>query len=101
MSAMGSAKCGGSYARLWHGQVPAAVLLWLDIVAVGSMINMVSTVAAILLLSQGSGLPVAAAVHFCPIPYNLFLLAAFWRSPQRTMATAAIALVWLCLMTLV
>lgn len=98
---MSSAEHRGYFTRRWHGEVPAAVLLWRDMLAFGSMINVGSTFVALLLLSQGSGLPVAAAVHFSPIPYNLFLFAALWRSPQRTTGTAVIAMVWLCLMTLV
>lgn len=98
---MSSAEYRGYFARRWHGQVATSVLLWRDMLAVGSAINVGSTFVALLLLSQGSGLTVAAAVHFSPIPYNLFLFAAFWRSAQRTTATAVIAMAWLCLMTLV
>lgn len=98
---MSSAAHRGYFARRWHGQVSTSVLLWRDMLAVGSVINVGSTFVALLLLSQGSGLAVAVAVHFSPVPYNLFLFAAFWRSAQRTTATAVIAMAWLCLMTLV
>jgi hypothetical protein len=52
------------------------------------------------MLSQGVHPAIAAAVHFSPVPYNAFLVAAFWRSAQRTPATGAIAVAWLCLVTL-
>jgi hypothetical protein len=81
--------------------VPAAVLLWRDMLGVGTLINLAVTFAALFMLSQGADLAIAAAVHFSPAPYNVFLVAAFWRSPQRTSITAAIAVAWLCLVTLV
>jgi len=90
----------GYFASRWHGDVPAAVLLWRDILALGTLANLVVTFAALFMLSQGVHLAVAAAVHLSPLPYNAFLVAAFWRSPQRTTITGAIAVVWLCLMTL-
>jgi hypothetical protein len=91
----------GYFARRWHGEVPAAFLLWRDMIAVGSLINLAASFVALMLLSQRVPLAIVAAVHFSPTPYNVFLFAAFWRSAQRTTASAAIALGWLCLVTLV
>jgi hypothetical protein len=67
--------------------------------AVGTFANLAVTFVALLMLSQGTPLAVAAAVHFAPMPYNAFLVAAFWRSGQRTTVSGAIALAWLCLVT--
>jgi hypothetical protein len=90
----------GYFARRWHGDVPAAVLLWRDMLALGTLANLAVTFAAMFMLSQGAHLAVAAAVHLSPAPYNAFLVAAFWRSAQRTTLTGAIAVAWLCLVTL-
>jgi hypothetical protein len=91
----------GYFARRWHGEVPTAVLLWRDMLAIGTLANLAATFVALILLSQGVSLAIVAAVHFAPAPYNLFLFAAVWRSAQRTRTTFAIALVWLCTITLV
>ena len=90
----------GYFARRWHGDVPAAVLLWRDMLAIGTVVNLAVTFAALFMLSQGMNLALAAAVHLSPAPYNFFLFAAFWRSAQRTSVTAAIATAWLCFVTL-
>jgi hypothetical protein len=90
----------GYFARRWHGDVPVAVLLWRDMLALGTLLNMAVTFAALFMLAQGVHLSIAAAVHFSPTPYNAFLVAAIWRSPRRTSVTAAIAIAWLCLVTL-
>jgi hypothetical protein len=92
--------CLGYFARRWRGDVPAAVLLWRDILGIGTLINVAVTFVALFMLSQGAHLGVAAAVHLAPAPYNAFLVAALWRSPQRTALAAGIAITWLCVVTL-
>ncbi len=54
-----------------------------------------------MLLAQDDSLAVAVAVHFAPLPYNLFLFAALSRAPQRTPFISAVGMLWLALMTLV
>jgi hypothetical protein len=90
----------GYFARRWHGDVPALVLLWRDMLAIGSLVNLAVTFVALIVLSQGAPVSAAAAVHFSTAPYNIFLFAAFWRSTHRTAITSAIALSWLALVTL-
>ena len=90
----------GYFARRWRGDVPAPVLLWRDMLAIGSLVNLAVTFVALFVLSQGAHVAVAAAVHFSMAPYNIFLFAAFWRSTSRTAITSVIALFWLCLVTL-
>jgi len=43
----------------------------------------------------------AAALHFAPLPYNLFLFMVVWRAPKRTVFTSALAAAWLAVMTIV
>ena len=90
----------GYFARRWRGDVPAPVLLWRDMLAIGSLVNLAVTFVALFVLAQGADVAVAAAVHFSTAPYNIFLFAAFWRSTSRTAITSVIALFWLCLVTL-
>jgi len=89
------------FARRWRGEVPAAALFWRDMLVVGTVINMAGSFLALFLLSQEAPLGVAAAVHFAPLPYNLFLFAALMRLRRRHRLMTVAAAVWLALMTLV
>lgn len=93
---------GGSFlARRWRGAVAWPVLFWRDMLAAGTVVNLLASFAALMLASQGAPMTLAATVHFAPLPYNLFLFLALWRLPQRPALVAAAAAVWLVLMTVV
>lgn len=92
---------GGYFSRRWHGQVPLTVLLWRDMIGVGTLINLVATVLALAAMVQGAHPALALALHFAPLPYNVFLFAALWRSPHRDVVTSALAAVWLAAVTLI
>lgn len=89
----------GFFSRRWRGEVPLRILLWRDMLAVGSVVNLACTVAALMLASGGASLGMAATVHFAPLPYNGFLFATVWNSPQRSVMARAIAALWLAMMT--
>ncbi len=89
------------FARRWRGEVPLATLFWRDMVVVGSAVNLVATFLALMLAAQGIALGIAVAVHFVPLPYNVFLVVALGRSPQRTAMTSLLAGVWLVAATVV
>ena len=89
------------FSRRWRGQVPARVLFWRDMLLVGSVLNLLVTFVALMLAAQGAGAVMAALVHFAPLPYNLFLVVALQRAPQRSPAQRLVGLAWLGLMTLV
>ncbi len=89
------------FVRRWHGQVPLSRLLWLDMVGIGTLINVLASVAALILMAQRVDMRLAVALHFSPVVYNLFLALAVWRSPQRTALTSLVAFAWLALMTVV
>jgi hypothetical protein len=91
----------GYFGRRWHGEIAARTLLTRDMLAIGSLVNLAVTFAALFLLSQGAHPALAAALHFSPAPYNVFLFASFWRAPQRTAVASAVAILWLALVTLV
>ena len=88
------------FARRWRGQVPTGTVFWRDMIVVGSAVNVLATFAALMLAAQGVALAIAVAVHFAPLPYNIFLLAAVGRSPQRTPVISALAGVWIVLAVL-
>ena len=54
---------------------------------------------ALALLALGAPGAVAVALHFAPVPYNLFLFLALRRMAQRPAAVIAAGLVWLVMVT--
>jgi hypothetical protein len=89
------------FARRWRGEVPLSIVFWRDMVGIGTFINLLASVMALILASQGVDLRVAVALHFAPIAYNLFLFMSVWRSPQGTVFKRAFAFAWLAAMTIV
>ena len=92
---------GNYFARRWHGQVPLAVLLWRDMLGVGTVVNLIATILALTAIIQGAHAGLAVTLHFAPMPYNLFLFAAIWRAPDRNIFTSAVAAGWLAVVTLI
>ncbi len=69
--------------------------------AVGTVLNLAASFGALALLALGAPGAVAVALHFAPMPYNLFLCLALWRLAQRPAPVTAAALAWLVVMTVV
>jgi hypothetical protein len=87
--------------RRWRGEVPLRVLFWRDMLAVGTVVNLSATFAGLIAAAAGAPMAWAAALHFAPLPYNVFLFAALWRRPGRPWVMAVAGVVWLALMTVV
>jgi hypothetical protein len=81
----------GYFRSRWNGELPLATLFWRDMVVVGTTVNVASTLTAVLLLALAAPAPLAMALHFAPVPWNLFLFASVWRSTARLKPTAAFA----------
>lgn len=97
---------GGFMAARWRGEIPLNLLFWRDMALVGTTINIVSTLLAVALLGLELPLPLVLATHFAPLPYNIFLFLAVWRTSGRAGGWRAQiaplgAAVWLVLATLV
>ncbi|MBK6472698.1 MAG: hypothetical protein IPF94_18870 [Betaproteobacteria bacterium] len=88
-------------ARRWRGEVALRRLFWFDMLAVGTVINLFTTFAGLIAVASGASVAWAAALHFAPMPYNVFLFAALWRRPGRPWAMALAAAAWLALMTVI
>jgi hypothetical protein len=78
----------------WQGQIPLAVLLWRDMVLVGTLINLVASFLALAALALGAHSGFAVALHLAPVPYNVFLLAAVLRLQAGNTFTTIIAVAW-------
>lgn len=82
----------------WHGQAPLRALFWRDMLACSTVLNLAFGLAALMLAAHGLPLAWAVLVHFAPTPWNVFLVAAVWRTPGASRAMRAMALAWLGLM---
>jgi hypothetical protein len=67
-------------ADLWSGRAPLPRAFWEYAICYGSLLNLVTTFASLAALSMGAAGLVALALHFMPLPYNLFAVVAVWRS---------------------
>jgi hypothetical protein len=91
----------GFFSSRWRGDVPLSRVFWLDMLGIGTVINLLASLAALILLAQKVDPRIAVALHFAPLPYNLFLFMAVWRAPQRTVFIGGMALAWLAAMLVV
>jgi len=76
-------------------------LLWRDLLCVGTVVNILATFIALMAASQGMPAWAAAAIHFAPLPYNIFLFAAVGRVVPRSRIATTVGFVWLALMMVV
>lgn len=91
----------GYFTRRWRHQVPATRLLVLDLLAVGTVCNLLASFAGLMAVAMGASSAWGLGLHLAPTPYNVFLCAAVWRHPQARAWHRAPALLWLVLMLLV
>ena len=75
-------------------------------VIVGTLVNVLASVAAMLLFVSGAPIAFGVLVHFAPLPYNILLFLAVWRSSARetsiwSFAAQALALAWLIVVVVV
>ena len=89
----------GFFSDRWHAKVALHQLFWLDMLAVGTVINLFASFAALMVVALIKEEPWALVLHFLPLPYNAFLLAAIWRFPVATLAWRLGASAWFVVMT--
>lgn len=94
----GSAAVAGLRAR-WRGELPLGLVFWNDMLLLGTAINAAATLGAMLLLASDAATALAVVVFFAPLPANVFLLVAVWRSagaapPATAAAARTAAFVW-------
>ena len=89
------------FSNRWHAKVKLRHLFWLDMLAVGTVINLFASFAALMLVAQLKAPMWALFFHFSPLPYNAFLLAAIWRFPAVPPAFRLGASAWFVVMAVV
>ncbi len=92
---------------LWNGRVPLARVFWDWAVICGSIANLLATAAALTAFLWNWPGILALAIHFLPLPYNILMVVAVWRSAARYQGDAIWAqlargaiLVWAAIATL-
>ncbi|MBT9486794.1 MAG: hypothetical protein IV093_04715 [Rubrivivax sp.] len=61
---MRSAQLNAFFARRWHGEVPVRTVLWRDMFAAGTAVNLLATFTALMAVSQDSPVWAVAAIHW-------------------------------------
>ena len=89
------------FAQRWQGNVGWPTLFWRDLLLAGTSMNVLMTGTALVLLSRDVALPWVLMVHLLPLPYNLFIVSALWRLPQRPALVVGASVGWLLLFVLI
>jgi len=94
------------FGQLWRGELPLSRVFWTDMLVVGTIVNIATMVAAILLFLGGAPAWLGFAVHLLPIPYNIVLFMGVGRSadaghPQFAWLARAAAGAWFLVMLIV
>ncbi len=84
----------------WYGMTPLATLFWRDMLLVGTIVNVATSLAALAMLAAKLPLAAALCVFFAPLPYNVFLAFAVWRTAEKrgglfAFAYQAAGMLWL------
>jgi hypothetical protein len=79
----GGKRNAGFLRARWQGEVPLDRLFGRDMLLVGTALNIASLVLALMLLGLKLPLWVVLAVYFLPVPYNIFLAIAVWRTAEK------------------
>jgi len=71
---------GSVLRRLWRGAVPLGEAFWSYAMLGGTALNLAATLLAMASLAMDAPGVLAALIFALPIPYNLLVLVAVWRS---------------------
>ena len=69
--------------RLWCGEESLARAFWEYAILYGTLANLLATAGMFAAVASGLSALLAVAIHLLPIPYNIFVVVAVWRSAQR------------------
>ena len=68
---------------LWAGELPLRQAFWQYAVGYGLLINLVTSLAFLALLTNDTNIALVALAFALPIPYNFVMVVAVWRSADR------------------
>ena len=99
---------GSLLARLWRGEHDLHDTFWRYTILYGLLVNVVTTIGFMALIA--ANMPAAAVIvgYAIPIPYNIFVVVAVWRSAgayQGPISTAVFmrvtGILWMTVLSLV
>lgn len=67
-------------AALWSGNVPLHIAFWYYAVLYGLLINISASMFFMALIVADVSMVVGIVVNLLPLPYNIFMIVAVWRS---------------------
>ncbi|MCG8508790.1 MAG: hypothetical protein MI741_06135 [Rhodospirillales bacterium] len=86
---------------LWRGERPLWEVFWWYTMVFGTLLNLLTTIGFFFLVYLGAPYLVAIAEFALPIPYNIFMVVAVWRSagnysgpPIRAQLAQAFVVIW-------
>ncbi|MDD9902829.1 MAG: hypothetical protein OXT06_04620 [Rhodospirillaceae bacterium] len=68
---------------LWRGNIPLDIVFWRFAVIYGLVLNAATSLLFMTLLVNDAGLHWLIPAFLLPIPYNLLIIVAVWRSAGR------------------
>jgi len=95
---MSPAKGLAFFSNRWHAKVNLRRLFWLDMLAVGTLINLFASFAGLMVMALVKEPAWAIFLHFSTLPYSAFLIATVWRFPAVTTAMRLVAIAWFAAM---
>lgn len=69
--------------RLWRGDLPLTEAFWFFAVGYGLLLNLATSMLFMAVLVNDGSLAVLVASFLLPIPYNVLMVVAVWRSAGR------------------
>ena len=66
-----------------RGEVPLRKAFWVDMLMVGTALNLATGAAAMIMIARDLPLWLAICVFFAPLPYNWLMVLGVWRSARR------------------
>ncbi|NKB58766.1 MAG: hypothetical protein GKS00_20750 [Alphaproteobacteria bacterium] len=68
---------------LWRGHVPLDIAFWHFAMLYGLLLNAATSMLFMFLITSDAGIPILTAAFLLPIPYNILIVVAVWRSAGR------------------
>ena len=68
---------------LWLGHVPLDIAFWRFAVIYGLVLNAATSILFLVLVTGGASTASLVAAFLLPIPYNILMIVAVWRSAGR------------------
>ncbi|MPZ58283.1 MAG: hypothetical protein GEU91_17680 [Rhizobiales bacterium] len=69
--------------RLWRGEESLARAFWEYAIVYGTLANAITTIGTFAAVAADAPAWVALVIFLLPLPYNVFVVVAVWRSAVR------------------